>query len=144
MFTRHILWPDFFEVFFQVFFVFSLFPSFLVRKAFIGEAIFPTVLGCHHGLLHPLGFLGAKKTPTKTGLMYFWGKLPQKKVIHINIGMWERIAKLPILLPIRLEESFMLLTHRIARISLFWPQCCGHLVTLHTTFRKREEAPQTL
>lgn len=76
--------------------------------------------------------------------MYFWGKLPQKKVIHINIGMWERIAKLPILLPIRLEESFMLLTHRIARISLFWPQCCGHLVTLHTTFRKREEAPQTL
>lgn len=129
-------------------FSFRFYPCFLPFPFIFGnESIYRGGCFPHRAQMPPQAVASSwiswcKKTPTETGLMYFWGKLPQKKVIHINISMWEKIAEFPILLPIRLKESFMLLTHRIAHIPLFWPQCCGHLVTLRATFRKREKVPK--
>lgn len=108
--------------------------------------------GCfpHHAWMPPWAVASSwiswcKKTLNKNRIDVFWREASTKKVIHINVGTGEKIAKLPILLPIRLEESFMLLTHRIAQISLFWPQCCGHLVTpTHDFQEKGESSPNSL
>lgn len=66
-----------------------------------------------------LDFLVQKKTKTKQPRTdVFLGRLPEKKSLTgIKISRWEKNCQVQILLQIRFEESFTLLTHWIAQTS---------------------------
>lgn len=139
---------------FQAFFLlFPFSPSFLVRKSIFRGCCFPhTMLQCcwatvgfHRGLLRPsLGFLGAK-TPqipiNNRRTDAFWDFPPKSGFTGVSIGTrGERNSECKFCF--RLDLRVLVpLTHQTAQISLFYPQCCGRLVTLDTTFWKREDIP---
>lgn len=72
----------------------------------------------------------------------FWDFPPKRGFTGVSIGTWgERNSECKFCFRLDLGRVLVLLTHQIAQISLFYPQCCGRLVTLDTTFWKREDIP---
>lgn len=88
----------------------------------------------------PLDFLVQRKAKPTPGLDAFWIFPPERSFTGIYTGMEgeKNNQRVQILLYLR---RVWCLTHWIAQTSQLWPRCCGCLVTLDTTFWKREEIP---
>lgn len=130
---------------FQVLFFFFPF-IFLVSKSIFRESCFPHVtLGCCWAVLglhcvRPVDFLVQRKAKPAPGLDAFWIFPPERSFTGINTGVEgkKNHQRVQILLNLR---RVWCSAHGIAQTSQLWPQCCGCLVTLDTTFWKREEIP---